>query len=67
MVGSYQIIEYEKYDATCTCKMNPGYFPSVATTGDKIVYPENRDGNAHVEPRKPKRWKELISFCEKTG
>ena len=29
--------------------MNTGYFPSVATIGDKIVYIKNRDGNANVK------------------
>jgi hypothetical protein len=29
--------------------MNTGYFPGVATIGDKIVYIENRDGNANVK------------------
>jgi transposase len=29
--------------------MNTGYFPGVATIGDRIVYVENRDGNANVK------------------
>jgi hypothetical protein len=44
-----QIIEHEKYDAKKTYKMNTGYFPGVATIGDKIIYIENRDGNANVK------------------
>ena len=44
-----QIIEHEKYDAKKTYKMNTGYFPGVATIADKIVYIENRDGNANVK------------------
>jgi len=44
-----QIIEHEKFDAQKTYKMNTGYFPGVATIGDKIVYVENRDGNANVK------------------
>jgi len=44
-----QIIEHEKYDAQKTYKMTTGYFPGVATIGDKIVYIENRDGNANVK------------------
>jgi hypothetical protein len=43
-----QIIEHEKYDAKKTYKMNTGYFPGVATIGNKIVYVENRDGNANA-------------------
>jgi len=44
-----QIISHEKYDAKKTYKMTTGYFPGVATIGDKIVYVENRDGNANVK------------------
>jgi hypothetical protein len=44
-----QIIEHEKKDAKKTYKMTTGYFPGVATIGDKIVYIENRDGNANVK------------------
>ena len=44
-----QIIEHEKYDASMTYKKNSGYFPGVATIGDKIVSIENRDGNANVK------------------
>ena len=44
-----QIIEHEKFDAKKTYKMNTGYFPGVASIGDKIVYIENRDGNANVK------------------
>jgi hypothetical protein len=48
-----QIIEHEKYDAKKTYKMNTGYFPGVATIGNKIVYIENRDGNANVKTAQP--------------
>ena len=44
-----QIIEHEKYDAKRTYKHNTGYFPGVASIGDKIVYIENRAGNANVK------------------
>jgi hypothetical protein len=44
-----QIIAHEKFDAKKTYKMNTGYFPGVASIGDKIVYIENRDGNANVK------------------
>jgi hypothetical protein len=44
-----QIIEHEKYGAKKTYKMNTGDFPGVATIGDKIVYIENRQGNANVK------------------
>jgi hypothetical protein len=44
-----QIVEHEKYDAKKTYKKNTGYFLGVATIGNKIVYVENRDGNANVK------------------
>lgn len=44
-----QIIATEKYDAKRTYKHTQGYFPGVATIGNKIVYVENRDGNANVK------------------
>ena len=48
-----QIIAHEKYDAKKTYKMNTGYFPGIATIGDKIVGIENRDGNASVKTAQP--------------
>jgi len=44
-----QIIENKNYDANTTYKKNKGYLPGAATIGDKIVYIENRDGNANVK------------------
>ncbi len=44
-----QILANNKYDAKHTYKKNKGYFPGIATIGDKIVYVENRDGNANVK------------------
>jgi hypothetical protein len=44
-----QILATEKYDAKRTYKKNKGYFPGIATIGNKVVYVENRDGNANVK------------------
>jgi hypothetical protein len=44
-----QIIPTEKYDTKSTHKHIKGYFPGVASLGDKIVYIENRDGNANLK------------------
>lgn len=44
-----QILANEKYDAKRTYKKNKGYFPGIATIGNKIIYIENRDGNANVK------------------
>lgn len=44
-----QIIKNSNYDAKTTYKKCKGYLPGVATIADKIVYIENRDGNANVK------------------
>ena len=44
-----QITKNNKYDAKRTYKKNKGYLPGVATIENKIVYVENRDGNANVK------------------
>lgn len=44
-----QIIATEKYDCKRTYKNTNGYFPGVATIGNRVVYIENRDGNANVK------------------
>ncbi|MEA1897907.1 MAG: IS1380 family transposase [Bacteroidota bacterium] len=44
-----QVVANNKYDAKRTYKKNKGYVPGIATIGDKIVYVENRDGNANVK------------------
>jgi hypothetical protein len=44
-----QILAHDKYDAKRTYKHNTGYCPGIASIGDKIVYVENRDGNANVK------------------
>jgi len=44
-----QILVNNKYDAKRTYKKNKGYFPGIATIGNKIVYVENRAGNANVK------------------
>jgi len=44
-----QILVNEKYDAKRTYKKDKGYFPGIASIGNKVVYIENRDGNANVK------------------
>jgi len=71
--GSYdfdydnQIISHEKYDAKKTYKMNTGYFPGVATIGDKIIYVENRDGNANVKTGQSETLERAYSLLEEHG
>lgn len=44
----HQFIPTQKYDTVYSYKKDRGYFPGVATIGNKIVGVENRDGNANV-------------------
>ena len=44
-----QIIEHEKWDAKRTYKHTTGYFAGIGSIGNRIVYVENRDGNANVK------------------
>lgn len=44
-----QVIATCKYDAKNTYKKSRGYLPGMASIDDKIVYIENRDGNANVK------------------
>jgi hypothetical protein len=62
-----QIIEHEKYDAKKTYKMNTGYFPGVATIGNKIVYVENRDGNANVKTAQEKTLERSYTLLNNNG
>jgi len=62
-----QIIEHEKYDAKKTYKMNTGYFPGVATIGNKIVYIENRDGNANVKTAQAETLQRAYQLLEQNG
>jgi len=59
-----QIIEHEKYDAKRTYKHNSGYFPGVASIDNKIVYIENRDGNAHVKTAQPQTLERAYQLLE---
>jgi len=62
-----QIIEHEKYDAQKTYKMNTGYFPGVATIGNRIVYVENRDGNANVKTGQAETLERSYTLLNKNG
>jgi hypothetical protein len=44
-----QVIANNNFDAKKTYKKTMGYLPGVATIDDKVVYIENRDGNANVK------------------
>jgi hypothetical protein len=62
-----QIIEHEKYDAKRTYKKNTGYFPGIASIDDKIVYIENRDGNANVKTAQAKTLERSYKLLKKNN
>jgi len=62
-----QIIEHEKFDAKKTYKKNTGYFPGVATIGNKIVYIENRDGNANVKTAQAQTLERAYTLLNENG
>jgi hypothetical protein len=62
-----QIIEHEKNDAKRTYKHTTGYFPGVATINDKIVYIENRDGNANVKISQHETLERAYELIEENG
>ena len=44
-----QVNANNKWDAKNTYKKTKGYFPGIATIGNKVIAIENRDGNANVK------------------
>jgi hypothetical protein len=59
-----QIIVHEKYDAKRTYKKTTGYFPGICCIGDKVVYIENRDGNANVKTEQAQTLKNAYQLLE---
>jgi len=62
-----EIIAHEKFDAKRTYKKNTGYFPGIATIDDKIVYIENRDGNANVKTEQAETLKRAYNTLKNNG
>jgi len=62
-----QVISNKKYDAKRTYKKTKGYVPGVATIGKKIVYIENRDGNANVKFKQEDTLQRAYSALLKEG
>ncbi len=62
-----QINANNKWDSKRTYKKNKGYFPGIATIGNKIVYVENRDGNAHVKFKQAETLERSYSLLESEG
>ncbi|MBU0488023.1 MAG: IS1380 family transposase [Bacteroidetes bacterium] len=62
-----QVIATCKYDAKNTYKKNRGYLPGVASIDDKIVYIENRDGNANVKFEQAATLTRAYSLLQENG
>ncbi len=69
--GNYYDFDYDnqinanhKWDAKPTYKKNTGYFPGIATVGNKIVGIENRDGNANVKFKQADTLERFYSLLE---
>lgn len=62
-----QINANNKWDAKNTYKKNKGYFPGIATIGNKIVGVENRDGNANVKFKQEETLKRFYRLLELEG
>lgn len=62
-----QITAHEKYDGKRTYKHTTGYFPRVATIKRKIVYIENRDGNANVKISQSETLARAYELIEENG
>ena len=62
-----QIIVHEKYDAKRTYKKTTRYFPGICTIGDKVVYIENRDGNANVKTQQAQTLTNAYKILDDNG
>ncbi len=62
-----QINANNKWDAKKTYKKNKGYFPGIATIGNKIVGVENRDGNANVKFKQEDTLERFYTLLESEG
>jgi hypothetical protein len=60
-----QIIVHEKYDAKPTYKKTTGYFPGTASIADKVIYIENRDGNANVKTKQENTLERIYKLFKK--
>jgi len=62
-----QIIVHQKYDAQRTYKKTTGYFPGIASIEHKVVYIENRDGNANVKTEQAKTLERSYNILKSNG
>jgi len=59
-----QINANKKWDAKKNYKKSTGYFPGIATIGNKIISIENRDGNANVKFKQSETLKRTYKLLE---
>lgn len=63
----HEFVPTEKYDTVYSYKKKRGYFPGVATIGDKVVAVENRVANANVRFHQADTLKRCFSRLEAQG
>ena len=62
-----QINANNKWDAKNTYKKNKGYFPGIATIGNKVIAIENRDGNANVKFKQEETLERIYTLLSSEG
>ncbi len=62
-----QVNAHNKWDAKNTYKKNKGYFPGIATIGNKVIAIENRDGNANVKFKQEKTLERIYTLLSSEG
>lgn len=62
-----QINANNKWDAKNTYKKTKGYFPGIATIGNKVIAIENRDGNANVKFKQEETLERIYTLLSSEG
>lgn len=62
-----QVNAHNKWDAKNTYKKNKGYFPGIATIGNKVIAIENRDGNANVKFKQEETLEHIYTLLSSEG
>jgi len=62
-----QVNANNKWDAKNTYKKTKGYFPGIATIGNKVIAIENRDGNANVKFKQEETLERMYTLLSSEG
>ncbi len=62
-----QINANNKWDAKNTYKKTKGYFPGIATIGNKVIAIENRDGNTNVKFKQEETLERMYTLLASEG